>query len=235
MVFSDTTTKQGIIEEIDFICGSDLNTYPIADKTRNVNRAYDRVISLIFQAQGKWQWDDTNQTDLPSATTNVVSGQLDYALDSAHLNIDKVMIKDNGGNWTVLRPFDITDPEINGYLMGNPSSGTPLRYDMRANSIILYPTPNYASTSGLKIFFERPSTYFVSSDTTKSPGFASIFHRFLSNSASYDYAFSKGIKDLAISIKNEINILEQSIQKFYAQRNKADGHAILKGRIRNYE
>ena len=80
MVFSDSSTKQGLVEEIDFLLGTDATDYPTAQKTRNINRWFDRVISLILQADAKWEWDDTNYTDLPIATASLVANQQDYSI-----------------------------------------------------------------------------------------------------------------------------------------------------------
>ena len=65
----------GIVQEIDEMVGTNNTTYPIASKTRDVNLALDKVFSLIFQVGGTWQFDDSNQTDYPIITTDIVSGQ----------------------------------------------------------------------------------------------------------------------------------------------------------------
>ena len=108
MQFSDTTNKNGILQEIDFwILGSSgtaSSDYSTADKTRNVNRWLDRVNSLIMQADHRWEWDDTNHTDLPIATTTLVNNQQDYGLDTSHLKIIRVEIKNNAGNYNLILP-----------------------------------------------------------------------------------------------------------------------------------
>lgn len=233
MVFSDTTTKQGIIEDIDFNCDSDTNTYPVADKTRNVNRAMDKAVSLIFDSDGIWEWDDSNQTDLPIATTSLVSSQADYSFAVTHLKITRVMVKNSSGKWQIVQPFDITEDASLTFLQDNNNVGTPMMYDKRANSIFLSPTPNYASSGGLKIYFQRPSTYFTVADTTKEPGFAAIFHRYLSLCASYDFCAVKGLPK-ASQFKNDIKEMETAIQKFYGKRNR-DDRLGLKAKQRDYE
>ena len=65
MVFSDTSTKLGIVQDIDFLLfGNTVATSPylIADKTRNVNRALDETVSLIMRSDARWKWDDDNQS-----------------------------------------------------------------------------------------------------------------------------------------------------------------------------
>lgn len=233
MVFSDSSGGGGIVQEIDFLVNSDTNTYPIADKTRNINRAMDKVVSLIFGSDGVWDWDDSNQTDLPIATTSLVSGQVDYSFAVSHLKIARVLAKDGGGQWRILQPFDITEDIGKLYLLGQPSSGTPIGYDKKANSIFLYPTPDYNSSGGLKIYFQRPSTYFTTADTTKEPGFASIYHRYLSYSAAYDYAVAMGLAK-APQLRQEMSIMEKELQEFYGKRNRDDRTGI-RVKNRNYE
>ena len=53
MVFSNTTTDQGIVQEADFIASSNPTSFPIADKVRSANRALDKVVSLVLGADGR--------------------------------------------------------------------------------------------------------------------------------------------------------------------------------------
>lgn len=234
MQFSDTSTYQGIVQETDFLCGTDRNTYPLAQIVRNANRAMDKAVSLILKSDGRWQWDDDNQTDLPIATASLVSGQQDYSFAVSHLTIERVMIKDGAsGGWITLNKLDINDPYIEPYLLGTPANGKPIAYDLKANSIFLYPTPDYASTGGLKIWFQRPSTYFTAGDTTKAPGFASIFHRYIALQCAFDYHLAKGLD--TTKIRNEMTLMEQDIINFYANRNVADKQSTLRPRRKNYD
>lgn len=201
----------------------------------------DKAVSIIVNSDARWQWDDDNQTDLPIATTSIVSGQQDYSFTVSQLKIEKVLVQNSTGGWQALSPIDLADNDINTYLIGTPANGSPLGYDFKASSLFLYPTPNYSATGGIKIFFQRPSTYFTITDTTKSPGFASIFHRYLALCATFDYQSAKGLVSVlrngrtASSTKNEIVEMEASMSKWYANRNKNDGKNSLRPRRRNYE
>lgn len=235
MVFSDTTTSQGIVQDTDFLCGTDRNTYPLAQIVRNSNRAMDKAVALILKSDGRWQWDDSNQTDIPIAVADLASGQSDYSFAVSHLIIEKVMVKDSGGGWRTLSKLDITDKDMEMFLIGTQptNTGTPLGYDFKANSIFLLPAPNYTSVGGIKIWFQRPSTYFTASDTTKEPGFASIFHRYISLNNKFDYEFAKGLD--TVNTRNEIVTMEQEITNFYANRNVADKKNTLRARRKNYD
>lgn len=208
----------GIVEDIDFLVNTNSTSYPTAQKTRNVNEWYNRVIGWILDAQDDWQWDDKNQTDLPIGTTNLVSSQQDYA-EPTSLTITRVEIKDSGGTWRLLEPIDQAD--IEGEALGNflSTAGTPRFYDKLGNSIFLYPKPSYNSTGGLKVYFLREPDYFTASDTTQEPGFESMFHRILSVGAAYDFSLANGLDNMVV-LKNRIDELKSELIKYYGRKSK---------------
>lgn len=241
MVFSDTTTKQGIVQEIDFLVNSDNNSYPIEDKTRNINRAYDKVVSRIFEADGRWEFDDQNATDLPIATTPLVIGQQDYSFDTSFLIVERVEVQQQDGTYIALSPFsqaDIVRGGIPGYIPSQSLTdflsqpGIPQYYDKLANSIFLYPKSSYSTLSDgvtpalLKVYFQRNVSYFVPTDTTKTPGFNPQFHRILSMEAALDYARAKNL-DIGLphgkipnSFVGELQNLYQDLQNYYSRKSK---------------
>ena len=121
MQFSDTTAnKNGLIQVCEFELFGEQNYGKITGTasllstfTRGINDGMNRVTSLILQADNRWQFDDTNQTDYPIATTTLVttagSEQQDYTLAVSHLRIERVEVKDAQGNWHLLTPIDQTD------------------------------------------------------------------------------------------------------------------------------
>ena len=46
MVFSDTDTEEGMVQEMDRLCISNETSYPIKEKTARVNQAQDRFAYL---------------------------------------------------------------------------------------------------------------------------------------------------------------------------------------------
>lgn len=208
-----------IYNEFRYLCGislSDTTTYPVAALARGSNLALDRVVTLIVKNDKKWQWDDTNQTDLPVATTDLVASQQDYSLAVTHLKISEVKVEDTTGNLRALEKLQTE--EIEDAINRFTSTGQPLYYGLRGNSIFLVPSPSFASTAGLKIYFQRGASYFVSGDTTKVPGFATPFHRLIALYQARDYCSTKGMKSREMSIKEEIFRLEQELQDFYLRR-----------------
>lgn len=233
MVFSDTTTKLGLIQNCEVrIFGDNAytqisgNTDRLYQFTERLNRAQDRFNQIAMMADGRWQWDDSNYTDLNIATANIVSGQQDYSFALDHLEIEKVLVVDSGGKKTLIKPIDQDDELAKSYLEDTNSTGTPTQYDKRGNSVFLIPTPNYARTSGLEIYFKRGPSYFVYTDTTKKPGFTSIFHGYLALHASTYYAIDRSLS----SAKNFFELLtkeEESIKAFYSKRNRDERQRMV--------
>ena len=85
---------------------------------------------------------------------------------------------------------------------------------------MLYPTPNYASTAGLKSYFKRDASYFVYNDTTKEPGFNPQYHRIISMGAAYDYCLFAGLSNKMAILNAEIVKMEEGIINFYSSRSK---------------
>lgn len=231
MTFSNTTTKDGIIQDCEFwlfasnygqISGDTnlLNTF-----TSLTNRALDSVVTSIFESDDRWEFDDTTYTDYPIATTDLVNSQRDYVLSVSHLKVIRIEAKNETGDWVKLKPKDLVDITIarDEYMK---EDAQPMYYDKVANSIFLYPAPNYNSTGGLRVYYQREPNYFVSTDTDKEPGFASILHRLIPLKACYDFAIANNLTDKITTLNNEITKKELELRKFYGRRNKDEKLAI---------
>lgn len=228
MQYSDTTYNQGIVEEIRFLTNTTSTNYSIENITRNVNRGLDRVAYLIQTSDQLWQFDDSNETDQPIATTDLFTDQTDYAIDQTFLKIMKVEIKNSAGVWSEIAPINVTDPE---YLqVSTQTSGMPLRYDKNGNSILLYPAPNYDGDESLRVYYQRNMSYFDTSDTVKTPGFNPQFHRLLTLYASLDYAIAKDLPQ-ANSLAAQAQKLEEDLMDFYSNRGKDEPPKIRAIRI----
>ena len=225
MQFSDTTYNQGIVQEIDFYADSDPSIYAINDKTRNVNRWLDICVNDIIQSNNRWQWDDPNQTTLPSGTTQINANQNQYSFDSTWLTVQRVDIQDSNGNWTKLNPIDNAD--IGGAVEAfQTTPGVPQNFDVDGENIILYPTPSYTLASAMRVYFQRLPVYFVPSDTTKAPGFAAPFHRILSLGAAADWCLTKNLSKYT-NLMNQITPLRADLKGFYGSRNEYEHIRIV--------
>jgi hypothetical protein len=233
MIFSDTTTKLGLIQDCEMnIFGNygdiSSNSDRLYDFTARLNRAYDKVATMIMSLDGRWSWDDTNYTDSPIGSTNLVSGQKDYGIDVEFMDIQKVIVLDSNGNKSVIYPYDIKDQGANFLLekMDSDNTGIPTRYLKRGGSIYLDPIPNYSYSAGLIIYYQRKPSYFTYTDTTKSVGIPSTLHRWLSLEASFDYAISKQLS-LKNDIKFQLDDIRNLASEFYNKRTKDEQLSII--------
>jgi len=216
-------TYSDLKSDTHFLCGTDSTAYSNADLTRNMNRWYYKAATWVWKASKAWQFDDSNQTDLPIATTTLVDGQNDYTLPTGVLQIHAVEVKDNGGNSKRIQIVDrdqikgtITDAET--------ASGMPKYAYVFGNSIWLEPAPATASvttTAGLKLYFARELDEFVVGDTTQEPGFAENFHRILSLGAAHDWLFVNDTSGKIDRIRSEIEALKLELYDFFGDKNKA--------------
>lgn len=212
-----------IVTDIYFKTKTNSSSYLAADMLIHINRAYNRVASLILQSDGRWQWDDDNQTDLAIATTSLVASQQDYAITAAHLKLLRVELKGNGATtFTQLQPYDQEDTTR---ALDNTTTGTPLYYDKVGRSVFLYPIPNYSQSTSLKVYFQRGPAEFTSGEVTagtKAPGFNSLYHALIPNWVAYDYWISNGRADFAQGFMIEIQRIEAALEADYGKRDKDD-------------
>lgn len=223
--FSDTVNNRGIIQLINSLVNVDSTQYSTAEKTRDVNLALDRVFALIFQVGGTWQFDDSNQTDYPIISTNIVSGQRDYTFTSDAngnlvLEIYRVLVADSAGTFYDVRPVDVAQKTApKSFTDGLNVQGLPINYDKLGNGIFLDPIPNYNRTGGLRIYINREGSYFTTSDTTKRAGFAGLFHEYLALRPAWQYAVRKGLSNVR-ELERQVLQMEQDIMDFYKAREK---------------
>lgn len=221
-----------IKNKIYFLTSTNSTSFSDATLVLEANNAMERIVSLINSADGRWQFDDANNTDIPIATTDLVANQQDYSLTTSHLEITRAEIKDSNGNWNKLQPIDQSDVYNQSLTDFMKTAGLPIYYDKLGNSLFLYPKPNYSQTASLKLFFERGPNNFVSNDTTKIPGFNSLFHDLIPLWVAYNFALANG-KANATSLMTEIQQRELALQEYYALR-AHDEPIRLKARPKTY-
>ena len=210
-----------IINKTYFLTSTNSSSFPIAQITVEANNALDRLVALVFQADNRWQFDDTNQKDLPIATADIVANQQDYSLAVTHLDITRAEIKDSNGNWSLLIPLDQADVYNQSLTDFLKTAGLPVYYDKLGNSIFLYPKPNYSQVSSLKLYFKRGPSYFTVSDTTKTPGVNTLFHDLIPLWIAYNFALANG-KSNGAALFAEIQAKEEALATHYALRNIDD-------------
>jgi hypothetical protein len=190
----------------------------------DLNIAYNQIIGWILESDGRWEWDDTNYTDLPIGTTTITTDQQDYAIDTTHLEVLRVEIKDSNGNWSKIEPVDQEDEQGFSLSQLSTDTGVPDRYDLVGNSLFLYPVPNYTQAASIKIYFQRGPDEYTSAELTtgtKVPGFASTFHHLIAYMVALDFVLVH-IPQLASGYNLILERDKKALKKFYGKRNRDD-------------
>jgi hypothetical protein len=222
MIWSDTTGKTGLVEDIDFICGTDATSYPLQDKARNANRWYYKAVVAGIKANRKWQYDDSNQSSLPISTTTLVDGQNDYELPTNLIKLEAVEVKDSAGVWHRLKHIDFADMPVS-ITDFQTTSGMPQYYDIVGDSLWLEAAPSSIQVTlvaGLKIYYSREFVGMVYSTTTAEPGLPESAHRILSLGASYDWLSTHSESTKATAIRAEITQLMNEYTNLNADRDE---------------
>lgn len=227
--FSDTSTYKGLVQLYEREIGarrgevSD-NSDLLKDFAADVNVALDAYLRFCFPKEGKWKLDDTNHSQFPEITTDLVANQRAYLFNSDEdgnllLDIYRVYIKTNG-RYVEIDPVDPdTEEDLNTLVDGLNTTGTPSRYDKQANGIFLDLVPASNVTDGLKVSINREASYFTSADTTKKPGFPGIHHEYFYLRPAYDFARRNDLASFN-RIEGALMKLEREIAEHYAKRAK---------------
>lgn len=224
MQFYYATNKDDLYSDIDYLCGSTSASYPILDKRRNIYNAYNDVSRLIWEVAYGWQYDDSNRTDLPVAQTTLVHGQQDYAMPTNSQRIERVEVKNSGGDYVKLKAIDTRDIGV-AIDEFQETAGMPIYYDMIGRSIMLYPTPasgDVTLASGLQVVVSRDVSAFASASTAE-PGFARPFHRLLSLSAAIDFTRDSQEQQRFVQMRDR---LEKGLIRFYSKRSEENRTSI---------
>jgi hypothetical protein len=252
-VFNNTSDLNGLVQEYEkeigvdygFVSGNTTRLKAFASATRT---AWDKYIYFALKASGKWQFDDSNQTDFPIVYTNIVSGQQSYpfVLDEQGnliLDIYKVAVLPSATatEYVEITPIDAQSEEGGVNLVAETSqTGTPYQYDKTANGIFLDTTPNYNATRGLKIYINREASYFTSTDTTKKPGCPGVHHDYFFLRPAFENARRNNLSNYT-TLRDEILKYEGdeergivgSIERYFSRRSR-DERGIITGKKIKY-
>jgi len=224
MQYSDVSGKSGIIQDITFWLGIDLNGYTIEDRTRNINERFRQIWPMIFEAYGGWKFIDDNKSDnstgLPYADQTITADQGLYQLPTGALTVDGVEFKNTADSawqkiWSLTQERFL---ELGGDGRFTNSTGTPTWYMLQGDIIRLVPVPNFTLSGALRIFFTEDISTFTIADTTKTPGFSVDFHRMLSIGAALDYANARGLTGKITVLQRLWDRYELDLKSFYSKR-----------------
>lgn len=242
MVFSNTTTNQGLVQECEFLASTGASqisgvTANLQTFTRLLNSRYHQIVTMILDSMDEWDFDDANKSDYPVLTTSLVASQQDYSLPTSlkALRIKRVEVSYDGAKWFRMSPLDVNevgDPTDTTTIANDFNAASPF-YDVQFNSLWLYPIPTSSVTGGLKIWISREITEFSTTDTTMEPGFDEPFHRMLAIGAALDWCIAKQLPQ-----KNDLAALwqdyEARLRRYYGSKD-ADRVYTLKSAYESYK
>ena len=232
-------TISDINSEARLLCDADTTSYIAADLLRRVNIAYEQVVGYLLTADGTWQWDDTNYTDLPIGTQTLVSGQSAYTFNDKFLQLLEVQIMGKDGKYRIIQPIDQREYSDEAPLEEDfTTDGEPIYYDKVSDDTIkLYPAPDNGISvtlaSGLKIKFKRTADLFTTAQVntgTKVPGFASPYHVILSYMAAIPYCMTYK-KDRVALYEKKVMDLKKELVELYSNREKDKRKVMTMGSI----
>lgn len=241
MVYSNTTDKNGIVQLCERLCklgdgGITNDTTLFKQFTGDINQAYKKVAMAILRIDRDWKWDDSNWTDFPIATIDLVSNQRDYTLPASTSGgnaatlwqVTLVEVMDTNGDYHELDLMEYGELE-------STDTGLPTRYNLTGNSIRFKTIPVTGSvtlTAGLRVTFKRSIVEFTTASTTTQPGFIDTYHDLLAYDASSTYLMPINTQ-LAV---NYSQIFENRLRLLQSDwLNKTDTRTTLRAKVRNYE
>lgn len=220
-----STEKSGLIQSCERktnlpLAGISGDAARLVEFTNYINETGRIVWHIIFDSYAGWTYDDDNQTGVPETSQTLTSGTGDYLFPTGAIAISGIEVKDTSGIWSALSPITLEQiqdrsPESEFY----KTNATPLFYRLVGDAIRLYPAPNWTQASSLKVYFNRGSVAFVSTDTTAAPGFASEYHDVLASGASLLWAKYKSSNPTLIKmLEDEYTTGLARIRDFYTRR-----------------
>lgn len=223
------------LAQVRMFTGIDSTKWSNAKITYSMNNALDTVCGYAIGADKRFRWDDTNHTKMPVGTTNLVANQANYSFltdeqGNRILTLTRIEVKDSQGNWTKLQPIDQTDIDV-ALDEFQSTVGTPQYYDKTNDNVIrLYPAPSTSVTDGLKFYFQRTPSYFLSTDTTKEIGFSPVLNKYFVMCGAVDCALALGLPN-----KNDLKVIhdeekENMVQSF-TTRNEDEQPFRMTGKV----
>jgi hypothetical protein len=232
MQFSDTTTKQGLLQDCEFWCNFTDGTITgdatlKAQFTRLINVHLAEVLASVQLLSGKDGAEDTNHTDQQFSSFTIQSGTSDYQFltdedGNTITDITGVLIQPSASNndYVALDRLSLSDTDALLVMSPNASNtGTPTGFIEKNSTVFFNVIPNYNATG--KLFYRLVPSYFVAGDTTKKPGFVEGYHRLLSVGASHDWLCVNKPEQTTLITRAESKMkgLQEGLADYVRQKN----------------
>lgn len=215
--------------------GVDTNAFTNTTRAIYLTEWLNKVVTMIWQSQDDWLWDDTAIGTYPIVTRSLVAGRRDYLFSTAAwstigveggaagsdaaitpVRIRRVDVCYDGVGNTCYKAEQISSSQIPDGL-GNTtdedsyfSSRSPY-YELRDGGIWLYPTATAANVTNsgvIRVEFDRNPTAITSaiiSTGTLVPPFDASFHKILALGVARDWGVAHG--------RDNVGALSQLLQE----------------------
>ena len=220
-------TIADINQEARDLCDADTTSYPAATLLRRINKAYEQIVGWLINADGIWEFYDSNYTTTPIGTYTLVNNQRSYTFAADFLDLLEISVMDSNGTYRKIKQFDPVIEVLSIEELYGTTTGFPQRYDLVSDDTIkFYPnisSSNVTLASGLQVKFKRTAQIYTSAEVTtgtKEPGFASPWHYILSYMAAIPYCMVYK-KDRVPALIDEVEKMKKELIKHYTKRNKA--------------
>lgn len=220
MQFNDVSGETGIVQDVWFLTNTDSTSFTLKNIARITNKVVHKLGLLAWKSDRSWNFDDSSKTDMPTATTTLVDDQEDYSLATTVFDVKRVEVKDSGGDWYKLRLRRIEDIGIS-ITEYKETKGLPTEYFLEGHSIRLKPAPDTSkvtASAGLRIWTSRDATEFISTDTTKKPGFPTPFHSLVALEVALEYAAINSLQDKVGYLAPKVAEGEAAFINYFANR-----------------
>ena len=208
------------------LCDADTTSYPAATMLRRNNKDYETVVGWLINADGIWEFDDSNYTSLPIGTYTLVNAQRSYTFAADFLDLLEVSVMDANSIYRKIKQFDPFIETLSVEELYGTTTGFPQIFDMVSDDTIkFYPnisSTNVTLTAGLQVKFKRTAQVYTSAEVTtgtKEPGFASPWHYILSYMAAIPFCVVYK-PERVVAYTNEVEKMKKELIKHYSSRNK---------------
>jgi len=239
MQYNSEANSYDIVSEVRTICGCTSSEYSDNDLARRFNQALDWYFDIAFDSDSEQTFDDSNHSDPPIDSVNIVSGTNRYKFSDFTdeiFSIVNVEILSSQAKGIYLIPETLENMGVgslapeSGRVQAisnrtfqktyiDAGSGTPTHYCKLGDYIYLRPNPDYNEANGLKLYINRPASYMTPSSTTTVPGVPRIHHWALCRKTALPWLIENE-KPQAKSIAQLLVQDEADIRRYFAKRNK---------------
>ncbi len=211
--------NSGLVDDVYFLTATNSATFNSARVVANLNTYYNLFVNEILDSQDDWDFEGQ------IALANLFANQSDYVFPTDILKAKRLEISD-GTNWYNAEQIDIneyrnlalgTSADVNNHF----TSSAPA-FSAFDNSIYLYPVPDAAVNSGLRLWYSD-SVVELSGDgssatATMEPVFNESYHRGLSYGVAKDWFQKTGDEKMAAIMEKEMEKIIARMRLFYSNR-----------------